>query len=131
MYIIHLVLTHLMGLVTFMPVNQQIVSERINGCFAEVVSCPLLGGLPVTCHMCLQGAASTCRWLVFFIVIFIPKHYLLKKSIFFLGLKDVSCFQQHAFVSKEVFYFIMLPWKCSLPNQNQEIFKFVKKKKIV
>lgn len=36
MYIIHLVLTCLIGLVTFMPVNIQLVSEGNDGCFAEV-----------------------------------------------------------------------------------------------
>lgn len=51
----------LIGLVTLMPVNLQLVSEGNNGCFAEVLLPPLLGGPPVTRRMCLQGATSTLR----------------------------------------------------------------------
>lgn len=51
----------LIGLVTFMPVNLQLVSEGNNGCFAEVMLPPFLGGPPMTCRMCLQGATSTHR----------------------------------------------------------------------
>lgn len=67
----------LIGLVTFMPVNLQLDSEGINGCFTEVLLThpPILGGLPVTCHLCLQGANSTHRLQVF-------KGHLHSKALF-------------------------------------------------
>lgn len=62
----------LIGLVTFMPVNLQLVSEGNDGCFAEV---SLLGNPPVACPMCLQGATSTHRLQVF-------KGHLHSKALF-------------------------------------------------
>lgn len=55
----------LIGFVTCMSVNLQLVSEGNDGCFAEVSLPPFLGIPPVTCPMCLKGATSTHRLQVF------------------------------------------------------------------
>lgn len=75
MYIIHLVLMCLIGLVTLMSVNTQLVSEGNDGCFLLRCCCPptppthtpppFLGNPPVSCPTCLQGATSTQRLQVF------------------------------------------------------------------
>lgn len=65
----------LIGLVTFMPVNIQLVSEGNGGCSAEVSLPPFLGNPPVTCPTCLQGATSTHRLQVF-------KGHLHSKALF-------------------------------------------------
>lgn len=81
MYIIHLVLMRLLGLVTFMPVNKQLVSEGNDGCLAEVLP-------PSSWDKHQSLVPRVCRVPLphvdyrFLRDIFIPKHYFWKKEEF-------------------------------------------------
>lgn len=83
--------------------NLQVVSEGINGCFAEVLLPPLLGGPPVTRCTCLQGATSTCRLQVF-------KGHLHSKALF-MGGNKVSFFGD--VLGFQIFRMLLYPKKLS------------------